>query len=56
MKLVTSGSGKDGELPAAETCALDEEEDEDQFDSVEFKESKGKKLFNKFKSMTKKVS
>jgi hypothetical protein len=55
MKLVHSGANsKDGELPAAETCALDEGEDEEQFDAVEFKESKGKKLFNKLKSMANK--
>ncbi|XP_074646985.1 endosome/lysosome-associated apoptosis and autophagy regulator family member 2-like [Tubulanus polymorphus] len=54
MKLVTSGPNKDGdaELPAAETCAIDEGEDDENFDSVQFsRESKGKKLFNKLKSM-----
>ncbi|XP_064632414.1 endosome/lysosome-associated apoptosis and autophagy regulator family member 2-like isoform X4 [Lineus longissimus] len=50
MKLVTASNTKDGELPAAETCALDEDEDDDQFD-VKYKESKGKKLFNKLIAM-----
>ena len=55
MKLV-EGSGNDGELPAAETCALDEEEDDEQFDSVKFKESRGKNFFSKLKGLAKKVS
>ncbi|XP_013411931.1 UPF0577 protein KIAA1324-like homolog isoform X2 [Lingula anatina] len=46
MKLV-EGSGQDGELPAAETCALDEGEDE-VMDSVKFS---GKGFFKKLKSM-----
>jgi len=47
MKLIESSIGKDGgELPAAETCALDEGEDDDQFDAVQIK-SKGRKLFGK---------
>jgi len=48
MKLVESASGKDGELPAAETCALDEGEEDEHFDAVEFK-SKGRKFLKKFK-------
>lgn len=57
MKLV-EGKGGTGELPAAETCGLDDEDEEDdidsdlkQFDSVEFKQ-KGKmnNLFGKLKS------
>jgi len=54
MKLVESASGKDGELPAAETCALDEGEDDEHFDAVEFK-SKGRKFLKKFKKPSKKV-
>ena len=53
MKLIESSSGKEGELPAAETCALDEGEDEDQFDAVQFKK-KGNKFFSKFKPTTRK--
>jgi hypothetical protein len=54
MKLIESTSGKDGELPAAETCALDEGEEDEQFDAaVEFRQ-KGRKLFGKFKHSTKK--
>ena len=48
MKLVESSAGKDGELPAAETCALDEGEEDEHFDAVEFK-SKGRKFLKKFK-------
>lgn len=47
MKLVESAAGKDGELPAAETCALDEGEEDDQ-DAVVFKK-KGSKFLQKFK-------
>jgi len=43
MKLVESSAGKDGELPAAETRALDEGEEDEHFDAVEFKSKK----FNK---------
>jgi hypothetical protein len=53
MKLVESTSTKEGELPAAETCALDEGEEDEQFDAVEFKQ-KGHKFFSKFKSGAKK--
>ena len=48
MKLIESSAGKDGELPAAETCALDEGEEDEHFDAVEFK-SKGRKFLKKFK-------
>ena len=48
MKLVESANEKDGELPAAETCALDEGEEDEHFDAVEFK-SKGRKFLKKFK-------
>jgi len=51
MKLVESASGKDGELPAAETCALDEGEEDEHFDAVEFK-SKGRTFLKKFKKPT----
>jgi len=55
MKLVESATGKDGELPAAETCALDEGEEDEHFDAVEFK-SKGRKFLKKFrKPSSKKV-
>jgi len=48
MKLVESSSGKEGEMPAAETCALDEGEEDEHFDAVEFK-SKGRKFLKNFK-------
>ena len=48
------GSDRDHELPAAETCALDEGEDEE-FDTVKFQQSKGKRLLNKIKGITSKV-
>ena len=55
MKLVGGSSDQDQELPAAETCALDEGEDEE-FDSVKFQQqSKGKRLLNKIKGITSKV-
>lgn len=47
-----NSSSKDGELPEVETCALDDGEDEDQFDAVHFQESKGKRFFKKLKSMS----
>ena len=48
MKLVESSSGKYSEMPAPETCALDEGEDEDEhFDAVMVR--KGTKFFEKFK-------
>ena len=58
MKLVTTASSDpDGEcqLPAVETCALDDDEDDDEqhFDAIDFK---GRKLFNKLKSIGKKVT
>ncbi len=49
MKLVSNSAGtKDGELPAAETCALSDDEEE-QYDAVQFKDAKGSKFFSKFK-------
>jgi len=45
------GGNKDGELPEVETCALDDGEDEEQFDAVHFKESKRNRLMNKLRSM-----
>ncbi|XP_064604934.1 endosome/lysosome-associated apoptosis and autophagy regulator family member 2-like isoform X3 [Liolophura sinensis] len=52
MKLVgqENSTGKYGEmeLPGVDSCGLDEGEEE-QFDAVHFKESKGKQLFNKLK-------
>ena len=58
MKLIGTSENRDGshELPAAETCALSEDDDDEQFDSVQFKESKGTKFFSKIKNMGKKVS
>ena len=48
MKLVESSSGKYSEMPAPETCALDEDEDdEEHFDAVKVR--KGNKFFGKFK-------
>ena len=57
MKLVASAGGKDGnydELPAAETCALEDGEEEEQFDAVHFKEERGNKFFNKLKGKSSK--
>ena len=51
MKLVAPSDGKEVELPAAETCALSEEDEEEEFDAVRFTESKGNKFFNKIKSI-----
>ena len=48
MKLVVSSNG-DLELPAAETCALDNEDDDEQCDRVHFKQ-KGK-FFTKLKNL-----
>ena len=63
MKLVTPADGKDdAELPAAETCALDDDDDDEEdshYDaSVQFKDSnKSATFFSKIKKMGgKKVS
>ncbi|XP_014663683.1 PREDICTED: UPF0577 protein KIAA1324-like homolog isoform X2 [Priapulus caudatus] len=45
-RLMQGSSGKEGELPAAETCAIDDDEEE-QYDSIEFSNSQGNKLLNK---------
>ena len=55
MKLVADAGSKEGELPAAESCGLSDEEEE-QFDSVTFNEGKGRKFFSKLKGLNKKVS
>ena len=55
-KLIESRDGKEGELPGADSCGLDEEEDDEHYDAVAFKESKGKQLFKKIKFMAKKVN
>jgi len=48
MKLIESSNGKYSEMPAPETCALDEGEDEEeQFDAVKVR--KGTRFFSKFK-------
>lgn len=55
MKLVENSGSH--ELPQAETCAIDEDEmEEDEFDAVEVKDSKGKKFFKRLKLMAGKVS
>ncbi len=54
MKLVHDSSSRDGELPAAESCGIDDE-DEEQFDRVSFNEGKGRKFFSKLKNMGRKV-
>ena len=38
MKLVHTAGGNDGELPAADTCGMDDEEDED---DVTFNDAQG---------------
>jgi len=48
MKLIESSTGKYSEMPAPETCALDEGEEEDEhFDAVKIR--KGTKFFGKFR-------
>ena len=54
MKLIMSSNTKDGELPAAETCALSEDE-EGEIDTVDFKQGPGKKFFHKLRLMAGKV-
>lgn len=49
MKLVQSSSPKDGELPAAESCAI-EDDDDDHFESMTFNE-KGRGIFGKFRTI-----
>ncbi|XP_050414359.1 endosome/lysosome-associated apoptosis and autophagy regulator family member 2 isoform X2 [Patella vulgata] len=46
MKLVETAGGREGELPAAESCGLDDEDDDE---AVHFSESKGVKLFQKLR-------
>lgn len=52
MKLVQSSSGKEGELPAAESCAI-EEDDEEHFDSVAFSDKKNynQNILRKFRTI-----
>lgn len=47
MKLIESSShAKDGmELPGVDSCGIDEGDEEEQFDAVEFKSSKKKNTF-----------
>lgn len=55
MKLVHGNEPNyDGELPGVDSCALSDGE-EDQFDSVQFKESRGSKLLNKLRGKRSKV-
>ncbi|KFM79522.1 hypothetical protein X975_16953, partial [Stegodyphus mimosarum] len=49
MKLVQSSSSKDCELPAAESCAIDDDEEE-HFDSVAFSDKK-KGILGKFRTI-----
>lgn len=49
MKLVASSSGKDGELPVAESCAIEEDE-EDHFENGGY-EAKNKGLLQKFRTV-----
>ena len=56
MKLVADANTKEGELPAAESCGLDEEDEDEQFDSVKFNEGKGRKFFSRLKMGSKRVS
>ena len=56
MKLVADSNTREGELPAAESCGLDEDDEEEQFDSVKFNEGKGRKFFSRLKSGGKRVS
>ncbi|KAL3852290.1 hypothetical protein ACJMK2_015952 [Sinanodonta woodiana] len=49
-KLVESSGGKDGELPGVDSCALEEDEEDDQLDTVKI--SKGTGFFRNFKKMS----
>ncbi len=49
MKLVADANTRDGELPAAESCGLDDEDEEDeQVEHVSFQQGKGRKFFSRF--------
>ncbi|KAH9381789.1 hypothetical protein HPB48_009803 [Haemaphysalis longicornis] len=50
MKLVASSSGKDGELPAAESCAIEEDE-EDHFENGGYDPKNSKGLLQKFRTV-----
>ncbi|KAH8020510.1 hypothetical protein HPB51_002459 [Rhipicephalus microplus] len=50
MKLVQSSSGKDGELPAAESCAIEEDE-EDHFENGGYDAKNNKGLLQKFRTV-----
>ncbi|KAK3589467.1 hypothetical protein CHS0354_030589 [Potamilus streckersoni] len=50
MKLVESSGGKDGELPGVDSCALEEDEEDDQLDTVKI--TKGTRFFRNFKKMS----
>lgn len=55
MKLAEgSGPNDDGELPGVDSCGLEDGEDE-QFDTVSFKETKKKGLFSKLRGKKYKV-
>lgn len=57
MRLVegAQGGGNDAELPAAQTCAWSDDEDEESADHVAFK-TKGDQLFGKLGAKRGKVS
>lgn len=50
MKLVASSSGKDGELPAAESCGIEEDED-DHFENGGYDSKSQKGLLQKFRTV-----
>lgn len=55
MKLVEGSGGGDAELPAADSCGLEEDEDEGG-DSVTIRSSKGARFFKKLTNKIKKVT
>ncbi|XP_013787341.1 UPF0577 protein KIAA1324-like homolog [Limulus polyphemus] len=50
MKLVQSSSSKEGELPSAESCAIDDDDEEQYEDSLSFSD-KGNGLLGKFRAI-----
>ncbi|KAL4226884.1 hypothetical protein ACF0H5_014862 [Mactra antiquata] len=53
MKLVENAGGAEGELPGVDSCALEEDEDE-QGDAVQIRSSKGARFFKKLTNKIKK--
>ena len=54
MKLVENSGSNDAELPAADSCGLEEDEEEGG-DAVQIKDSKGARFFKKLTNKIRKV-